>query len=241
MPKGTHPLRPFLFFCQLWAIGPSWAPIKSLCKLSQLAPKTSSVAPVWTAVFTQGATATGMTGGSALRPIVCRKSTGPTINERPSALPAIGASICATSAEGSSGPSLLPIGIRIAMQLLPGPFPLEATTSRSFTSLKKALDLSKVGLLYLPDMSISLLRMILAVTTMRSSGKPARDARSPLHPKAKPPPTPAQIAAQTRREFLVTPGAITSRSSESEEGYGKDADRAEFRFRDANTPDRPDV
>ena len=85
-----------------------------------------------------------MTGGSALRPIVCRMSTGPTINERPSALHAIVASICAISAEGSSGPSLLPIGIRIAIQLLPGPFPLEVTTSRSFTSLKKALALSQI-------------------------------------------------------------------------------------------------
>ena len=37
--------------------------------------------------------------------------------------------------------------------------------------------------------------------THRAGGLFARETRSPLHPKAKPPPTPAQIAAQTRREF----------------------------------------
>ena len=172
MPKRTHPLRPFLFFCQVWAIGPSWAPIKSLCRLSQLAHKTSSVVPVWTAVFIQDATATGMIGGSALRPIACRKSTGPTINGRPSVLPAIGASTCAISAEGCSGPPLLPIGIRIATQLFPGPFPLGVSTSRSFMPLRKALGLSKVERMHRPDTSISLLRTILAGMMMRSSGKP---------------------------------------------------------------------
>ena len=35
--------------------------------------------------------------------------------------------------------------------------------------------------------------------TQRAGGHFARETRSPLHPKAKPPPTPAQIAAQTRR------------------------------------------
>ena len=38
--------------------------------------------------------------------------------------------------------------------------------------------------------------------TQRAGGQTARDARTHL-PKAKPPPTPAQIAAQTRREFLA--------------------------------------
>ena len=133
----------------------------SLWKLSRLVPRKSSVAPVLTVVFTQGAIATEMTGGNASRPIVCRGSTGPTINDHPSARPAIVALTCAISAEGCSGQSLLPTGIRIAKQLLPGPFPPEAPTSRSLPRWRRRL----------PAISISLLRTILADMMMRSSGK----------------------------------------------------------------------
>ena len=169
--QKNPPTPPFLFFCSIRPIGLRSAQIRSLCKLSQLVPKPSSVAPVWTAVFTPGATVMEMIGGSASRPIVCRESTGPITSERPFALPAIVASACAIFAGASSGPSLLPIATQIAMLQLPGLFPLEAMISQSFIWLKRELSLSKVGPQPLPGTSISLLRTILAVTTTCSSGR----------------------------------------------------------------------
>ena len=144
-----------------------------------------------------------MIGGSALRPIVCRESTGPITSERPFALPAIAVSACAIFAGASSGPSLLPIATQIAMLQLLGLSPLEAMISQSFIWLKRELSLSKVGPQPLLDTSISLLRTILAVTTtrffweatQRAGGLAAPHPGRSRHPKAKPPPTPAQIAA----------------------------------------------
>ena len=161
MPKRTHPLRPFLFFCLLWPVGPDWAPIRSPSKLLQWAHRKSSVAPVSTVVFSRAATATAMTGGTASRPLVCRKSIGRPISAHPSAPAAIVALRCAISAEGCSGPPHLPIGIRIATQLLPRASPSAAPTSRSLPRWRKRL----------PAISISLLRTILADMMMRSFGK----------------------------------------------------------------------
>ena len=115
---------------------------------------------MWTAVFTPGATV-----------MVCRESTGLITSERPFALPAIVALACATFAGASSGPSLLPIATQIAMLQLVGLSPLETLISQSFIWLKRELSLFKVGPQPLLDTSISLLRMILAVTTTRSSGR----------------------------------------------------------------------
>ena len=201
--QKNPPTPPFLFFCSIWAIGLSSAQIRSLCKLSQLVPKPSSVAPVWTAVFTPGATVMEMIGGSASQPIVCRESTGPITSERPFALPAIVASACAIFAGASSGPSLLPIATQIAMLQLAGLFPPEAMISQSFylaedgaqpfqgrtTAAPKYVDLTA------EDDPRGYDDMFFWEATQRAGGLAAPDPGRSRHPKAKPPPTPAQIAA----------------------------------------------
>ncbi|CAE7868876.1 unnamed protein product [Symbiodinium microadriaticum] len=112
-----------------------------------------------------------MIGENALRPIECRKSTGLIINERPSALLAIVVSACATFAGVSSGPSLLPIATLIAMLQLIGQAPLDTMIRPYLTWLRRAPSLSRVGPQPLLDTSISLLRMVLAVTMTISSGR----------------------------------------------------------------------
>ena len=188
-------------FCSfvVWTIGPVSVPIRSPWKLSRSVHRKSSAVPVSTVVFTQGAIAMAMTGGNASRPIVCRTSIGRPISAHPSAPAAIVALTCAISAEGCSGLPHLPIGIQIAIQLFPRAFPSAALTSRSLPRWRKRL----------PAISISLLRTIddprgqddeiFWEATQRAGGHLPRDTRGPLFPKAKPPPTPAQIAAY--REF----------------------------------------
>ncbi|OLQ08703.1 hypothetical protein AK812_SmicGene7804 [Symbiodinium microadriaticum] len=112
-----------------------------------------------------------MIGENALRPIECRKSTGLIINERPSALLAIVVSACATFAGVSSGPALLPIATLIAMLQLIGQAPLDTMIRPYLTWLRRAPSLSRVGPQPLLDTSISLLRMVLAVTMTISSGR----------------------------------------------------------------------
>ena len=124
-----------------------------------------------TVVFTQAATAMEMIGGTASRPIVCRESTGQITSELLSALPAIADLVCAISAGACSGHALLPIATQLAMLRMQGLSPLATMISRSFTWLKRELSLSKVAPQPLLDMSISLLRTILAVTTICSSGR----------------------------------------------------------------------
>ena len=126
---------------------------------------------MWTAVFSQGATVMAMIGGSALPPIACRKSTGRIIKERPFAQPAIEGSACAIFAEDSSGSSLLPTVILLAMLQLVELAPLDITISLSSIWLKRVLSLSRGDCQPLLDTSISLLRTILAVTTTIFSGR----------------------------------------------------------------------